>query len=93
MAKIYYDQDADLDALKGKKIAIIGYGIQGRGQGLNLRDSGVDVVVAEMPGTPNYEAAVKYGFQPVSASEAAAQAQLVQILTRTTSRPGSTKTT
>ena len=43
MAKIYYDKDADLNILKGKKIAIIGYGIQGRGQSLNARDSGVDV--------------------------------------------------
>ncbi|MBU4589351.1 MAG: ketol-acid reductoisomerase, partial [Candidatus Omnitrophica bacterium] len=45
MAKMYYDKDADLEVLKGKKIAIIGYGIQGRGQALNLRDSGLDVVV------------------------------------------------
>ncbi len=80
--KIYYDKDADLGVFTGKKVAIIGFGSQGHAQALNLRDSGVDVVVAEMPGTPNYEAAVKYGFQPVSASEAAAQAQVVQILTQ-----------
>jgi ketol-acid reductoisomerase len=79
---IYYDADADLGVFQGKKVAIIGFGSQGHAQALNLRDSGVDVVVAEMPGTPNYEAAVKYGFQPVSASEAAAQAQVVQILTQ-----------
>ena len=69
--KIYYDKDADLNLLKGKKVAIIGYGIQGRGQGLNLRDSGVDVIVSEIPGTPNYEQAVKDGFKPMAASEAA----------------------
>ena len=46
MAKIYYDKDADLDLLKGKKVAGIGYGIQGRGQSLNLRDSGVVVIVS-----------------------------------------------
>jgi ketol-acid reductoisomerase len=80
--KIYYDADADLGVFQGKKVAIIGFGSQGHAQALNLRDSGVDVVVAEMPGTPNYEAAVKYGFQPVSASEAATQAQVVQILTQ-----------
>jgi len=80
--KIFYDADADLRVLSGKKVAIIGFGSQGHAQALNLRDSGVDVVVAEMPGTPNYEAAAKYGFQPVSASEAAAQAQVVQILTQ-----------
>ncbi len=80
--KIYYEADADLGVFAGKKVAIVGFGSQGHAQALNLRDSGVDVVVAEMPGTPNYEAAVKYGFQPVSASEAAAQAQVVQILTQ-----------
>ena len=47
MAKIYYDKDADLNILKGKKVAVIGYGIQGRGQSLNLRDSGIDVIVSE----------------------------------------------
>jgi ketol-acid reductoisomerase len=45
VAKIYYDKDADLKALKGKKVAVIGYGIQGRAQSLNLRDSGIDVVL------------------------------------------------
>ncbi len=79
--KIYYDADADLGMLQGKKVAIIGFGSQGHAQALNLRDSGVDVVVAEMPGTPNYELALQYGFQPVSAAEAAAQAQVVQMLT------------
>ena len=80
--EIYYDNDADLGVLQGKKVAIIGFGSQGHAQALNLRDSGVDVVVSEMPGTPNYELAVKYGFKPVSAGEAAAQAQVVQILTQ-----------
>ncbi|OQA57853.1 MAG: Ketol-acid reductoisomerase [Candidatus Omnitrophica bacterium ADurb.Bin277] len=80
--KIYYDKDADLNLLKGKKVAIIGYGIQGRGQGLNLRDSGVDVLVSELEGTPNYETAVKDGFRPVSAEEAAKQADIIQILTQ-----------
>ena len=70
MAKIYYDKDADLSILKGKKIAVIGYGIQGRGQSLNLRDSGLDVVVSELPNTPNFEQAVKDGFSPMPAKEA-----------------------
>ena len=47
MAKIYYNKDANLNVLKGKRVAVIGYGIQGRAQSLNLRDSGVDVVVAQ----------------------------------------------
>jgi ketol-acid reductoisomerase len=80
--KMYYDADADLGILKGKKVAIIGFGSQGHAQALNLRDSGVDVVVSEMPGTPNFELAVKYGFKPVSAAEAAKKAQVVQILTQ-----------
>ena len=81
MAKIYYDKDADLNLLKGKKIAVIGYGIQGRGQSLNLRDSGLDVIVSELPGTPNYEQAKKDGFNPVPAKSASAQADVIQILT------------
>ncbi len=80
--KMYYDADADLGVLKGKKVAIIGFGSQGHAQALNLRDSGVDVLVSEMPGTANYELAEKFGFKPVAAGEAAAQAQVVQILTQ-----------
>lgn len=82
MAKVYYDKDADLNLLKGKTIAIIGYGIQGRGQALCLRDSGCNVVVSEMQGTPNYEQAKKDGFNPVTASEAAKEADIIQILTQ-----------
>jgi ketol-acid reductoisomerase len=82
MAKVYYDKDADLDVIKNKTIAIIGYGIQGRGQSLCLRDSGCKVVVSEMPGTVNYEMAKKDGFEPVSAAEAAKQADIIQILTQ-----------
>jgi ketol-acid reductoisomerase len=82
MAKIYYDKDADLNLLKGKKVAIIGYGIQGRGQSLNLRDSGVEVIVAEMQGTPNYDIAIKDGFKPVQADQAAKEADIIQILTQ-----------
>ncbi len=80
MAKIYYDKDADLKFLKGKKVAIVGYGIQGRGQGLNLRDSGVDVIIAQRKGGPNYDIAVKDGFKPVTAEEAAQKADIIQIL-------------
>jgi ketol-acid reductoisomerase len=80
--KMYYDADADLEIFKGKKVAIIGFGSQGHAQALNLRDSGVEVVVSEVPGTPNYELAVKYGFQPVSAADAAAEARVIQILTQ-----------
>jgi ketol-acid reductoisomerase len=81
MAKIYYDKDADLNLLKGKKIAVIGYGIQGRSQSLNLRDSGLDVIVSELPNTANFEQAKKDGFNPISAKEASAQGDIIQILT------------
>jgi ketol-acid reductoisomerase len=82
MLKIYYDKDADLNILKGKKVAIIGYGIQGRGQALNLRDSGVEVVVSELEGTENYKLAVQDGFKPVSVGEAAKLGDIIQILTQ-----------
>jgi len=82
MAKIYYDKDADLNLLKDKAIAIIGYGIQGRGQALCLRDSGCRVLVSELPNTPNYEQAKKDGFLPVSVEEAAKAADIIQILTQ-----------
>ena len=82
MIKIYYDKDADLELLKDKTVAIIGYGIQGRGQSLCLRDSGVRVVVSEMEGTPNFEQAKADGFVPVTAAEAAKAADIIQILTQ-----------
>ncbi len=80
--KIYYDKDADLKFLKGKKVAIVGYGIQGRGQSLNLRDSGVEVIVSQRKGGKNYDQAVADGFKPVDAEEAAQKADLIQILTQ-----------
>ena len=80
MAKIYYDKDADLKVLKGKKIAIIGYGSQGHAQAQNLRESGVDVIVAELEGTANYRLAQEHGFAPVSAKEAAKSSDIIQIL-------------
>ncbi len=82
MAKVYYDKDADLNLLKDKTVAILGYGIQGRGQSLCLRDSGCKVVVSELPGTLNYEQAKKDGFSPVSAEEAARRGDIIQILTQ-----------
>ena len=82
MTKMYYDKDADLGVLNGKKVAIIGYGIQGRGQALNLRDSGVDVIVSELEGTENYKTAQHDGFSPLTANDAAKKGDIIQILTQ-----------
>jgi ketol-acid reductoisomerase len=79
-AKIYYDNDGDLSLLKGKTIAIIGYGSQGHAQAQNLRDSGCTVIVGQRPGSPNYDLAVSHGFKPVSAEEAAEKGDLVNVL-------------
>ena len=80
MAKMYYDGDADLKYLKGKKIGIIGYGSQGHAQAQNLRDSGLDVLVSDLPGTDNYKLAVSHGFKPVTAAEIAKKCDIIQIL-------------
>ncbi|MGA2025471.1 MAG: ketol-acid reductoisomerase [Syntrophobacteraceae bacterium] len=79
--RIFYDTDASLNFLRGKKIGIIGYGSQGHAQAQNLRDSGLQVTVADLPGTPNYEKAIEDGFTPVLALEAAEKSDVVQILT------------
>ena len=71
-AKIYYDQDADLGLLKGKKIAIIGYGSQGHAHALNLKDSGQDVVVGLYKGSKSWARAEKDGLKVATVTEAAA---------------------
>lgn len=78
--KVYYDKDADLAILKDKTVAIIGYGSQGHAHAQNLRDSGVKVVIGQRAGGANYDLAKQHGFNPVSAAEAAAQADLIMIL-------------
>lgn len=78
--KIYYDQDADLQYLDGKTVAVIGYGSQGHAQSQNLRDSGVKVVVADIPGSENWKKAEEAQFQPLTADKAAREADIIQIL-------------
>lgn len=79
-ATIYYDNDADLSKLKGKTIAILGYGSQGHAQAQNLRDSGCEVIIGQRPGGPNYDLAVQHGFQPMSLEDATKKADIVNIL-------------
>ncbi len=74
---MYYDKDADLGFLKGKKVAVLGYGSQGHAHAQNLRDSGVDVIVSELAGTDNYQLACDHGFKPLDATAATEQADLI----------------
>ncbi len=78
-AKIYYDADADLAALRGKKIAIIGYGSQGHAHALNLKDSGLDVIVGLRKGK-SWTAAENDGHTVLPVDEAAKQADIIMIL-------------
>ena len=79
MAKIYYEQDADLNVLKGKTLAVIGYGNQGRNQALNLKDSGIKVVIGARSEKTMAQAKAD-GFEAYTAKEAAAKADIIQIL-------------
>ena len=79
--RVYYDTDADLNLIKGKNVAVIGYGSQGFGHANNLRDSGVrNVVVALRPGSASAAKAESAGFQVMAPAEAAAQADVVMVL-------------
>ena len=80
MAKVYHDDDIDIQPIREKTVGIVGYGSQGHAQAQNLRDSGVRVIVADVKGTPNYDLAVEHGFKPLTAAEVARKADLVQIL-------------
>jgi ketol-acid reductoisomerase len=80
MAQIIYDSDVTFDALQDKTVAIIGYGSQGHAQAQNLRDSGLNVIVSEVAGTPNAQLAEEHGFQIRTAADAAREAQVIQML-------------
>src|ERR1039457_1830839 len=82
MAKIFYDKDCNINDIKDKTIAVVGYGIQGRGQALNLRDSGLKVIIAQRPGGPNFEKAIKDGFDPMDVKEATEKADVIIMLTQ-----------
>lgn len=80
MARMYYDADANLDLLAGKTIAIIGYGSQGHAHALNLKDSGMDVIVGLYPGSKSVAKAEAEGLTVKSVSDAAAAADVIMIL-------------
>ncbi len=81
MAKLYYDQDADLSLLNGKTVAIIGYGSQGHAHALNLRDSGVSVIVGLHEGSKSRAKAEAEGLSVYPVTEAAARADIIMMLT------------
>jgi len=77
--KILYDKDGSLAPLEGKTVAVIGYGSQGHAHAQNLRDSGIGVIVSELPDTVNGKLALEHGFEPISAAEATRQGDLIII--------------
>ena len=81
MAEIFYDKDADLSIIQGRKVAVIGYGSQGHAHSLNLKDSGVDVVVGLQPGSKSKATAEEQGLKVLTPSEAAEWADVIMILT------------
>jgi ketol-acid reductoisomerase len=80
VANVYYDKDADLGLLQGKKVAVIGYGSQGHAHALNLRDSGVDVRVGLYPGSKSGAKAESEGLRVLPVDRAAAEADVIMIL-------------
>ncbi len=80
MAKIFYDQDADLNVLKDKTIAVLGYGSQGHAQALNLKDSGLNVIIGLKKGSKSWKKAEDAGFEVFTVSEASAKADIIQVL-------------
>ena len=80
--RVYYDRDADLNLIKGKKVAIVGYGSQGHAHALNLRDSGVkEVAVALRQGSASAKKAEAEGIKVMEVAEAAKWADIVMMLT------------
>jgi ketol-acid reductoisomerase len=81
VAEIFYDKDADLSIIQGKKVAVIGYGSQGHAHSLNLKDSGVDVVVGLQPGSKSKATAEAQGLKVLTPAEASEWADVIVILT------------
>lgn len=80
MAKIFYQADCDINVLKGKTVAIIGYGSQGHAHALNLHESGVDVVVGLYEGSKSWAKAEQAGLKVMTAADAAKAADVIMVL-------------
>ncbi len=80
MAKLYYQEDCNLNLLKGKKVAIIGYGSQGHAHALNLHESGVDVIVGLYEGSKSWKLAEEAGLKVATAADASKEADVIMIL-------------
>jgi len=80
MAEIHYDKDINMNILKGKKIAIIGYGSQGHAHAQNLRDSGMDVIVGELDGSKPWDMAKEKGFEVYTTDNASKMADVIMFL-------------
>jgi ketol-acid reductoisomerase len=87
VANIYYDQDADFDLLKSKRIAVIGYGSQGHAHALSLRDSGADVRVGLYPESPSWARAEAEGLKVLSVADACQEADVIMLLVPDTKQP------
>jgi len=80
-AKIYSDKDADLNALKNKTVAVIGFGSQGHAHALNLKESGIKVIIGLYPGSKSIAAAKKFGFKVMTTAEAVKKADVIFVAT------------
>src|SRR5437763_13454957 len=83
-----YEKDAPLDALKGKTVAVLGFGSQGHAHSLNLRDSGIKVIVANRKDSPNGRLAMEHGFDPMIVEDAVRAGDLIIATLPDESQPG-----
>lgn len=80
MAKIFYDDDADLSVIQSKRVAIVGYGSQGHAHAMNLRDSGVNVIIGLREGSKSIDKAKEQGFEVAKVGDAVREADVVMVL-------------
>jgi ketol-acid reductoisomerase len=92
MVKVYLDKDTTLEGLRDKVVAVIGYGIQGRAQALNMKDSGVEVAIGLRPGGNSWNRAEDDGFDPMTVTQAAQEGDVVHMLVPDMQQPAVYKT-